>query len=50
MGRGVVLKAGGAVGWGDPFCVAGGSLFGQKIEGPIEVARVMGLEDALSRT
>ena len=36
-----------AAGWGDELRVADGSLFGQRVEGPIDVARAMGLEDAL---
>ena len=34
-------------GWGDELRVADGSLFGQRAEGLVDVARAIGLEDAL---
>ena len=35
-------------GWGDEFSVSDGSSFGRMVEGPADLARVMGLEDELS--
>ena len=37
-----------AAGWGDELHMADGSLFGQMVEGPVDVAKAMGLEDAPS--
>ena len=38
------------VGWGDKLHVTDGSLSGRKVEGPVDLARVTGLEDALSQS
>ena len=37
-------------GWGNEFHVTDGSLSGRKVEGPVDLARVTGLEDALPRS
>ena len=39
-----------AVGWGDELHMTDGSLSGRKVEGPVDLARVTSLEDALSRS
>ena len=39
-----------AVGWGDQFHVENGSLSERMIKGPVDLARVMGLEDALPQS
>ena len=44
------LRALVAAGWGDEFLMADDSLFGQMVEGPVDLAKVMGLEDALSQS
>ena len=36
-----------AAGLGDKRLMADGSLFGQRVEGPVDLAMVMGLEDEL---
>ena len=36
-----------AVGWGDEFLVSDGSSSGRMVEGPVDLTRVMGLEDGL---
>ena len=55
VGRDVALKQAElwvlvAAGWGDEFHVADGSLSGLMVDGPVDLAKVICLEDALPRS